>query len=779
MKRLLILISALTFTWSSLPVRAVTVTWDDGVTDEPEMMGDGISWNDRLNWDTDEVPNGASDVVLTTDLVRVPASTFAAASTLMTGSTDLDIDGSLTVFDSFDNSATITIDGGGSLSAGENSTLGGTGELLMQRTRELGVAPATFATTGVGSTTFDTGHTLRGEGDITANVINNGLIQAEDLDANPAAVLHIIGPMQNNNIVRSSANAQVHVSGDLTQNGSGRLIADANTIRLNQTTITGGTLETSSGGEFESIDGSLRLEGVHLVAGARLVKFNQFTGSTLLIQNATFQNDGTVQIGMDATEATILNFETSETISGSGEIVLLTENLGAVGSRIRAPEGIVGTIGVNQTVRGVGAIEAALVNDGTIIAEPQLGTILQMEDATKPKTNNNLIRADAGATLRIRNTTITQDDSNGQILANDGTVELNGGGTIVGGRLEATGTGSFIISSSGRLTDLTNNAPITIPDGNNTLFINGSLLTNNDTITIDNLVRVDGNVTVGGTGQFVLPDPGLGARLSVDEGFVFTNAAGHLISGQGQIVGDGIAINNGRLQGNSAAEPLEIRAITLGGTGVLEDVFISFAATHSPGESTAIVPLEGTYATATTATIEIEIGGTTPGAEHDQLSSTGTVNLSNGTALDVVLLDLSNGYTPAAGDRFDIVIASANDIVGTFNNNELSFPEFGLGHHLTWQPIDYSDPRKVTLEIATATPYDVDRDDDGDVDGTDFLILQREDPSQIPAWQFEYANNVGSLAASQAVPEPVGSLLMLTSISLACCYRQWHNRSFD
>ncbi len=630
-----------------------------------------------------------------------------------------------------------------------------------------------FTASGTDSIVLGANHTIRGEGDLEARFTNNSTITAEDIDLVGDSELAITTgtggggsnglSRTNNSIIQSSATSDLRLSVHLIQGAAGQVIADGGKISLSTSRITGGQLAAINGGSFESIDGLLRLEGIHLTSGSTLVKFNQSTGSTLTIQNGTFRNDGTVQIGMDATESTILNFDTSETVTGDGEIILLTENLGGVGSRIRAPGGIVATFGVDQTVRGVGAIEAEFVNNGTIVAEPRLGTILQIETASKPKTNNNVMRADTGATLRLRNTTITQDDANGQVFANDGLVEFNSGGTIVDGRLEAAGSGFFTVSSSGRITNVTNNAPITIPNGNNTLFVDDTL-ENNNAITVENVLRADADLAVTGTGEFVLPDPGLGSRLLVDDGVTVTQAGGHTTRGEGQLVGQGrddsTFINQGRLEGESASDPLEVRTIRLEGAGVLDDVMIGFAATHAPGTSTGIVPLEGSYETAATAAIEIEIGGTTPGTEHDQLDSSGTVSLSTGTALDVVMLDLSNGYTPASGDQFDIIIASANDIVGTFNNSEVSLPEFGLGHQLTWEPIDYSDPRKVTLEIATAAAYDVDLDGDGDVDGFDFLLIQRTDPSLIPAWQFEYNRAADVSSVTSSVPEPTSGALL-------------------
>ncbi|MGI9428482.1 MAG: hypothetical protein ACR2NM_07485 [Bythopirellula sp.] len=179
------------------------------------------------------------------------------------------------------------------------------------------------------------------------------------------------------------------------------------------------------------------------------------------------------------------------------------------------------------------------------------------------------------------------------------------------------------------------------------------------------------------------------------------------------------------------------------------------------------VPLEGSYAiTHNLVRLEIELGGTTPGSEHDQLASTGTVDL--GGTLDVSLVDLSNGYAPTAGDQFEIVTSSVNGITGTFASE--NFPQFALDHVVTWQPISYS-ADKVVIEIASTTPYDVDLDDDGDVDGLDFLAIQRTDPSLIPAWEFEYGSALGANAEPQAVPEPACWLVVVGLVMVRCSTR--------
>ena len=64
-----------------------------------------------------------------------------------------------------------------------------------------------------------------------------------------------------------------------------------------------------------------------------------------------------------------------------------------------------------------------------------------------------------------------------------------------------------------------------------------------------------------------------------------------------------------------------------------------------------------------------------------------------------------------------------------------------------------------------------DIDGDGDVDGADFLEIQRTDPSRISAWQSSYGSS--SLAASTAaVPEPSTVLLLGFSLSILAVRRR-------
>jgi hypothetical protein len=70
---------------------------------------------------------------------------------------------------------------------------------------------------------------------------------------------------------------------------------------------------------------------------------------------------------------------------------------------------------------------------------------------------------------------------------------------------------------------------------------------------------------------------------------------------------------------------------------------------------------------------------------------------------------------------------------------------------------------------SNAPVADADVDNDGDVDGADFLLIQGSDPSLIALWESEFSS--GSLAVASVVPEPttiaslcLGGLIVLGAV---------------
>lgn len=756
----------------------------------------GERWLDPTNWPNDELPTAADDV-------RIMAANSPPVIDGSATSRDLTLDAAASVRiesfsllvsgDTLTNDGSILVDanndpGVSTLRVASGATIDAvsTGEMLLY---ENSIFNATQHDSAV---IHGANHTIRGDGDLLAPFINNGTITADDLDASGSSALHLGtgggfgGPngfvRTNNGVIQSSAGSDLELAIALDQTGGGQLVADGGEVRLMTSRILGGSLVSQNGGVFRTTGNALWLDSVTLAGQLNLVSQGGAAG-VARIYGSGLTNNGTILMNELVTGNAFLVFAESGTIDGVGEIVM---NLEGFGAQIESTGGAVGTLAAGQTVRGTGLVEADLVNNGTIIAEPLNGTILEL--LLFPKQNNATIRADAGALLRIRNVSVTQDDANGEIVANGGTVELDANGRIIGGRLEATGAGVFTVRTNGYLRDVTNNAPFVVPSGNNPLRLEGSTLTNNNTMTVNNSVIVESNLLLGGSGEIALPNDGNGSQVRIADNVTLTQAPGHVIRGRGQVFATGETfINNGRLEGNSASELLEIRGLRLGGSGVLDDVEIGFTATHAPGESTAIVPLEGVYDLTFNATLEMEVGGLAPGDDYDQLSSTGSVNLAG--VLNVLDMPLDNGYEPAAGDRFDIITSSGSDITGTFRSVNLTSV---LGGRLvTWQPVDYAtDPKKVTLELASVSFFAADFDEDADVDVADLAAWESGfgitngaahgdgdatgegavNGADFLTWQRQYGIGLPAAAASSAVPEPTAAgLVCIVAAAIGMC----------
>ena len=100
---------------------------------------------------------------------------------------------------------------------------------------------------------------------------------------------------------------------------------------------------------------------------------------------------------------------------------------------------------------------------------------------------------------------------------------------------------------------------------------------------------------------------------------------------------------------------------------------------------------------------------------------------------------------------------------GSLDGTDLS--SFGVDtvNNMAWAVLDHASLFSLGV-LGTFASADVDLDNDGDVDGTDFLLIQQSAPSLIADWQAQYRAGSGSLAASQSVPEPTGLGLALLSV---------------
>jgi hypothetical protein len=691
-------------------------SWDAG--------GDGSSWEDNCNWSGNEgfpgctgfQPFDGDDAVISFGNPVVRFLEGVASVTVAQGAR-IDLDGVLNAHNGVMNQAVIDIGvAGGQLNIGvfnpSNTLLQGGGEVILANSSNnpARVQGAQFVSSFV---THETGHTIRGEGLVNGKWINNGLIRAEETSGDTSARLVISGTMTNHGVIRSSPTGTVLLeSATLTMGATGQLIADTQSVELSVASIIGGSISAINGAKFvrnPNAGGSTVFSGVTINGDFDVLVNNASVTGT----GTGITNNGTLTLDNLNVANGELFMASGSTLDGTGQVILnrANDNTHLSGSF---------THGASHTIRGVGRFHATVVNNGSILAEPKnSGSLLRV--VGNAITNNHLMQANDGATLRLEQQVAITQSAGGRINAADGgRVELRDFATIHGGKLQTAGTGVIVDVSASVLNNVTNEGNFHVQAGSTTRV--NTTLVNHGTITVNptgvagiTTLEFSSDTVLSGTGTIVLNQTGNGAKItSAGSSQDITQTAGHTIRGAGWIAngffGDGRFINHGRLEGNSASEPLVITA-RLSGRGVLKNVNIAgFQVSHTLGEvgTTAIVPVEGLYDFDNGSSMLLDLAGTTPGTGHDQLNSTGPITLDNAaTRLEA---KISSGFVPAAGDMFK-VITTTDTLTGTFGSVILPslIPHFSL----TWKPVQYT-ARDVILEILSVTPFVADADFNND-----------------------------------------------------------------
>lgn len=249
----------------------------------------------------------------------------------------------------------------------------------------------------------------------------------------------------------------------------------------------------------------------------------------------------------------------------------------------------------------------------------------------------------------------------GQLILNGtGTITLNAPTNIQGGVLLNSGT--LVLGHA--IDTLSNNAPVTVA-------ADGELHLAADVSDHIGLLTVQGGVVSGESGSQLLP---LGIYL--ESGVISANLGGPLAriikttSGQASISGtntfaQGIEVQAGELTvapGAFGTGDLLIAAGALvQGTGQIAGSVRNDGSLILETGVTDSLSISGSYTQGAGATLSLEIAGS---GDFNQVLCAGSISLAG--ALTIVLAD---GYTPANGATFDILIGTA--LSGTFASSDL------------------------------------------------------------------------------------------------------------
>lgn len=97
-----------------------------------------------------------------------------------------------------------------------------------------------------------------------------------------------------------------------------------------------------------------------------------------------------------------------------------------------------------------------------------------------------------------------------------------------------------------------------------------------------------------------------------------------------------------------------------------------------------------TYTQGAGGTLGVDIGGLTPGSEHDRLRALGSMQLDGGLEVQ-----LANGFVPQVGDSFEILSTTFGTVAGTWDPSQIILPT--LSAKASWR-IHYG-LKSVTLEV--------------------------------------------------------------------------------
>lgn len=509
----------------------------------------------------------------------------------------------------------VVVDGAGSLWETSIVTVGGVGRGHVSVLNGGSVsAQSIVVADGVTANTWDGEITVSGAGS-TLTVLGTGPALEDDL---------IIGRIGDGAVAVANGGA-VTVVGEINVGhlGNGTLsVLSGGSVHLNDLSPTDrGILRVNHGEVIVSGAGSE-------LSGSRMLLGSPSPSGTSSSGNVEIENQASVDFGFLVVGNAV---GSSGTMSVSGAAHLATTDASVTMSAIS--NGEVTIAGNGTRWDSVHAIQVATSFTGTLGISD--GAIVESRKGVSPSGTSGAI-----GNLATANGTVTINGS-GSRWTQDGTM-------VVGW----SGIGALAITNGGRLESedgsiakaVGSNGSAEISDANSvwkltrSLYVGGDsaaaggvgtlTVATNGAVTVADTLKLwsAGTINVSGGGRAVV---GLGVLPAAG---TLSVASGGILSGKGTVIGN---------------------VVVDGGSGAYVGAIL-------PGNSTGILTINGNLTQASSSLLEIEVGGVTPGTQHDKLVVTG--NAAIGGQLDVPIV---NGYMPQVGDSMTILTAA--NVTGEFS----------------------------------------------------------------------------------------------------------------
>jgi fibronectin-binding autotransporter adhesin len=442
--------------------------------------------------------------------------------------------------------------------------------------------------------------------------------------------------------------ATVEMKGPIANTGTmGTFAPGIGVIVLNGQTLTNtGTLLASGGGTFEVNGGTINNSFGTITA---------LNGSSVHLFNGVTVNGGTIATtGTGVVEVSPGFIANLNGVTNTGIFAVP----GTATLEMKGPIANTGTMGTFAP--GIGVIVPngqTLTNTGTLLASG--GGTFEVNGGTV--TNNGTFRVDAGSRLVL---------FNGPTLSNFNPVT----GTLTGGNYVVTGTLQFDNAN------IVNNAANIVLNG---FSFAGNIVDQLNQDAFRNFVNNTGSLSLEGGKSLSRPGNFTNSgAMNIALGSGFNTQGGNYTQTAGTTNVDGSLF--------AAGASVNIQGGKLTGTGSIFSNVDNSGGTVAPGNSPGVLLVVGNYTQTAGGSLDIEIGGLTPGTQYDQLAV--AVNASLAGELDVELI---NGFSPTTDASFDIILAGLfGTVSGTFNT--LHFPTLPTG---TWDILYRSDLVRVTFDF--------------------------------------------------------------------------------